>query len=170
MATQEFSGERFTLTTTRSFGDVVGAIERGLAHPNVPELFQKMKAAPTPAALKQVVEAAVGSFGLLEFMRFDFGLVLRKDDPPTNRSAVRFLIGNPLVMRQLVRGAPDAGCHAPVSVLVDERDGAVRITYDRMASLLGAGSDAATFGVARDLDAKLERLLASAAGEAVSPT
>jgi uncharacterized protein (DUF302 family) len=163
MATQRISGERFTLTTRRSFADVVGAIDRGIAHPNIPELFARMKAAPTPEALRRVVDEAVGPAGLMEFLRFDFGLVLRKDDPPTNRSAVRIVIGNPMVMRELVRGTPDAGMNAPVSVLVDERGGEVALSYDRMAPFMGAG-DAHGTKVARDLDAKIERLLADAAG------
>lgn len=157
------SGERFTLTTTRRFADVVGAIERAVAHPNVPELLRAMKDAATPAALRRIVEDAVGPQGLLEFIRFDFGLVLAKDDPPTRRGAVRFMLGNPLVMRELVRGAPDAGSNAPVSVLVDERDGEVRLAYDRTAPGL-SGGDPQALEAARRLDAKIEALLCAAAG------
>jgi uncharacterized protein (DUF302 family) len=157
------SGERFTVTTTRSFGDVVGAIERAVAHPNVPELFRKMKAAATPDALRRTVDEAVDSYGLLEFIRFDFGLVLAKDDPPTRRAAVRILLGNPLIMRELVRGAPDAGSNAPVSVLVDERDGHVRLAFDRTAPGLSAG-DPHSLEAARKLDARVEALLCAAAG------
>ena len=166
MATHSFSGERFTLTTSRSFVDVVGAIERAVAHPNIPELFRKMKEAPTPEAVKDIVKAAVGPLGLVEFLRFDFGLMLRKDNPPTNRSALRFLLGNPLIMRELVRGVPDAGLHAPVTVLVDERDGEVQISYDRMAAALASSGEAHALQVARELDAKVERLLYEAAGQA----
>jgi uncharacterized protein (DUF302 family) len=163
--TKAFSGERFVVTTSRPFADVVADLERAVSHPNIPDTFQKMKAAATPDELRRVVEAAVAPAGLLEFIRFDFGMVLRKDDPPTNRSAVRFLLGNPLVMRELVRGAPDAGTHAPVSVLVDEREGQVHLSYDRTASLLGQNPDARAVAVARELDAQIERMLSSVAGE-----
>jgi hypothetical protein len=160
----KFSGERFVLSTTRGYAEVVAAIERAVAHPNIPEMFQQMKKAATPDELRKVVEAAVGPSGLLEFIRFDFGLVMRKDDPPTNRGAVRFLLGNPLVMREMVRSAPDAGSYAPVTVLVDERDGEVQLSYDRMSTMLGPAADAHALQVARDLDAKVERLLTAAAG------
>jgi hypothetical protein len=165
MATRATSGERFTLTTGRPFADVVGAIERAVAHPNVPELLRKMKEAPSAAALRRLVEDAVGPNGLLEFIRFDFGLVLAKDEPPTRRGAVRFMLGNPLVMRELVRGAPDAGSNAPVSVLVDERDGQVRLAYDRTAPGL-SGGDPHALEAARKLDARVEALLCAAAGVA----
>jgi hypothetical protein len=157
------SGERFTLTTTRGFADVVGAISRAVAHPNVPELFRKMKDAATPVALRSVVEEALGPHALLEFIRFDFGLVLAKDDPPTRRGAVRFLLGNPLIMRELVRGAPDAGSNAPISILVDERDGGVRLAFDRTAPGL-SGGDPHALETARQLDAKVEALLEASAG------
>jgi hypothetical protein len=161
--TRATSGERFTITTTRSFADVVGAIERAVAHPNVPELFRRMKDAAGPEALRRIVDDAVAPHGLLEFIRFDFGLVLSKDDPPTRRGAVRLMLGNPLVMRELVRGAPDAGSNAPVSVLVDERDGHVRLAYDRTAPGL-SGGDPHALESARALDAKVEALLCEAAG------
>jgi hypothetical protein len=163
MTTRATSGERFTLTTSRTFADVVGAIERAVSHPNVPDLLRKMKEAPTPDALRRLVEDAVGPNGLLEFIRFDFGVVLAKDDPPTRRGAVRFMLGNPLIMRELVRGAPDAGSNAPVSVLVDERDGEVRLAYDRTAPGL-SGGDPHALESARKLDARVEAMLCAAAG------
>ena len=166
MDLESFTGERVTLTTSRSYGEVVAAIERAVAHPNVPELFAKMKAAATADELRRVVEAAAGSLGVLEFIRFDFGLVLGKADPPTRRGAVRFLLGNPLVIPQIVGGAPDAGAHAPVTVVVEEREGAVRVTYERLASLLGPGAEVHARDAARAVDAKIERLVAGAAGVA----
>src|SRR5262245_61786745 len=95
----------------------------------------------------------------MEFLRFDFSHPLRMERRPTDRNAVRILLGNPLVMRAMVRGAPDAGSYAPVSVLVDERDSSVHISYDRMASLPPPASDSHALAVARELDAKVERLL-----------
>ena len=165
MAIQSFSGERFTLTTSRSFGDVVSTIERAVAHPNVPELFRNLKEAPTPEAVEDVVEMAVGPLGLMEFLRLDFGVMLRKDKPPTDRSTLRFLLGNPLIMRELVRGVPAAGLNAPVTVLVDGHDGEVQISYDRMAAALPASGEPHALQVARELDAKIERILYEAAGQ-----
>jgi hypothetical protein len=165
MDTQAFAGERVTLTTSRKFVDVVAEIDRAVSHPNVPELFRRMKDAGTPDELERAVEAAVGPQGIMEFLRFDFGLPLRLDHHPTNRNALRLMLGNPLIMREMVRGTPDAGSYAPVSVLVDERDGRVHISYDRMASLLAPVGDPHALKVAQALDAKIERLLEAAAGE-----
>ena len=48
----------------------------------------------------------------------------------------RLVIGNPLIMREMVKHVPDAGSYAPVSILINERPDGVHLPYDRMASLL----------------------------------
>jgi hypothetical protein len=166
MTTHAFDGERVTLTTTRKFSDVVAHIDRALGHPNIAELFCKIQAAQTPDEVNEVVAAAAGPLQLMEFMRLDFGLMLRKDKQPVDRNALRFIIGNPVIMREMVRGTPDAGSYAPVTVLLDERAGGVQLSYDRVASLLAAYGDPHALQVARDLDAKVEGLLYEAAGQA----
>ncbi len=76
---------------------------------------------------------------------------------------IRFVVGNPLIMREMAKHVPDAGSYAPVTILVDERADGVHLSYDRMASLLAPYQNAAALNVARELDAKVEAMLASAA-------
>ena len=166
MTTHAFKGERVTLTTSRKFSDVVADIERALGRPNIGELFQQIQSAETPDEVTQIVAAAAGPLQLMEFMRLDFGVMLRKDRHPIDRNAIRFIVGNPVIMREMVRGTPDAGSYAPVTVLIDERDGGVQLSYDRVASVLAQYGDPHALQVARDLDAKVEGLLSRAAGQA----
>jgi hypothetical protein len=165
MATHTFQGERVTLTSSRKFSDVVEQIERALGHPNVGELFQKLQAAETPDEVNQLVAAAAGPLELMEFMRFDLGVMLQKDAPPIDRKVLRLIVGNPVTMREMLRGTPDAGSYAPVTLLIDERQGGVQLSYDRVASLLAPYGDPHALQVARDLDAKVEALLSRAAGQ-----
>ena len=72
------------------------------------------------------------------------------------------VIGNPLIMRKMLKHVPDAGSYAPVTILIDERPDGVHISYDRMASFLAPYQNAEAFKVAKDLDAKVEPLVASA--------
>jgi len=76
---------------------------------------------------------------------------------------IRFVIGNPLIMKEMAKRVPDAGSYAPVTILIDERPDGVHLSYDRMASFLAPYQNAAALNVARELDAKVEGLLASAA-------
>ncbi len=49
---------------------------------------------------------------------------------------MRFMIGNPLIMKEMAKHVPDAGSYAPVTILVDQRPDGVHLSYDNMASLL----------------------------------
>jgi len=97
------------------------------------------------------------------FAEFDHGAVVRKGTGRATPRMIRFVIGNPLIMRQMAEHVPDAGSYAPVTILIDERPDGVHLSYDRMASFLAPYQNAAALNVARELDAKVEALLASAA-------
>ena len=75
----------------------------------------------------------------------------------------RLVIGNPLIMREMVKHVPDAGSYAPVTILIDERPDGVHLSYDRMASFLAPYENAEALKVAQDLDTKVEALLADGA-------
>jgi uncharacterized protein (DUF302 family) len=91
-------------------------------------------------------------------------VIVRNGSSRKTPKIVRFIIGNPLIMREMARHVPDAGAYAPVTVLVDERDDGVHLSYDRMVSFLAPYENAAALEVARNLDAKVESLLRRAAG------
>ena len=82
---------------------------------------------------------------------------------------IRFLIGNPLTMKEIAKHVPDAASYAPVTILVDERSDGVHLTYDTMASLLAPYDNASALAVARELDTKIENLLREAALEMPEP-
>jgi uncharacterized protein (DUF302 family) len=120
-------------------------------------------AATTVADLEEVVQRAIGSSGLMEFVRFDAGEVLRKERDGQGPKILRLVVGNPLIMKEMARTVPDAASYVPVTILVDERADGVHLSYDSMASLIAPYGSQAALGVASDLDAKVERLLETAA-------
>jgi uncharacterized protein (DUF302 family) len=123
---------------------------------------REMTAARTMADLEKVVQAAIGSSELIEFVRFDAGEVLRKEQGGQGPKILRLIIGNPIIMKEMARTVPDAAAYAPVTILVDERSDGVHLSYDLMASLLAPYGSQAALAVARDLDAKVESLLKKA--------
>ena len=72
----------------------------------------------------------------MEFIRFDHGEVVHKGKAGGAAGIVRLVIGNPLIMKQMVQHLADAGSYAPVTILVDERPDGVHLSYDRVASFL----------------------------------
>jgi uncharacterized protein (DUF302 family) len=105
----------------------------------------------------------MGKTGLMLFLEFDHGAVLRKETGLDKPKIVRLVIGNPLVMKEMAKHVPDAGSYAPVTVLVDERGDGVHLTYDRMVSLLAPYGNSDALKVAQDLDLKVEKLMNEAA-------
>jgi uncharacterized protein (DUF302 family) len=119
--------------------------------------------ATTATELEVAIQPVLGESGLMQFVEFDHGMIVRKGTEHHSSKIVRLVIGNPLIMKEMAKRVPDAGSYAPVTVLVDERADGVHISYDRMASLLTPYGDRDALSVARDLDAKVEDVLRQAA-------
>ena len=155
--------ERFTVISPKRFDDVVAALKAAIGHPDMAEFWQATQRATTAAELEAVIQPAEGESGLMQFVEFDHGMIVRKGTEHHTSRIIRLVLGNPLIMKEMARHVPDAGSYAPVTVLVDERSDGVHISYDRMASLLAPYGNPDALSVARDLDTKVERLLQEAA-------
>jgi uncharacterized protein (DUF302 family) len=155
--------ERFTVTSSKPFDAVVGAIKASIGHPNMAELWRATQRATTAAELEAAIQPVLGESGLMQFVEFDHGMIVRKGTEHHTSRIIRLVIGNPLIMKEMAKHVPDAGSYAPVTVLVDERADGVHISYDRMASLLAPYGNRDALSTARDLDAKVEDVLRQAA-------
>ena len=155
--------ERFTVTSSKPFDAVVAAIKASIGHPNMAEFWQTTQRATTAAELEVAIQPVLGESGLMQFVEFDHGMVIRKGTEQHTSKMIRLVIGNPLIMKEMAKRVPDAGSYAPITVLVDERADGVHISYDRMASLLAPYGNRDAVSVARDLDAKVEDVLRQAA-------
>jgi len=154
---------RFSVTSRRSFGEVVSRVSSTIGRPDAKAFHASVVMASNMRELTQNVSEAVGSSGLMEFARFDQGEILRKEPGSAQRKILRLLVGNPLIMKMLVTSVPDAGSYAPVTLLIGERDDGVHLSYDLMASLIGTCADPSALATARDLDETIQRLLCAAA-------
>jgi uncharacterized protein (DUF302 family) len=163
ISTRRINVERVNVTSRKSSQDVLSKFDAAVGHPDTQEFWKRVSAATTRSEMETVVQSALGSSGFMEFARFDHGGVVHKGESGDHPKVFRLVIGNPLIMREMVKHVPDAGSYAPVTILIDERPDGVHLSYDRMASFLAPYQNAAALKVARDLDAKVEALLASAA-------
>jgi len=155
--------ERVSLTSSRSFDEVLAAINDAVGHPDLAEFWTSTHQARTVGELENSIQKALGRIGLMSFVQFDHGAIVRKATGCDKPRMVRFVIGNPLIMQEMAKRVPDAGSYAPVTVLVDERPDGVHLSYDRMAGFLAAYGNSDALAVARNLDKKVEGLLLEAA-------
>ena len=155
--------ERFSLIASKQFDDVVATINAGIGHPDMTEFWSSTQKTRSAAELESTIETAVGKTGLMLFVAFDHGAIISKTTGREKSRIIRFVIGNPLIMKEMAKHVPDAGSYAPVTILVDERTDGVHLSYDRMASLLAPYENPDALEVARNLDMKVEDLLRRAA-------
>ena len=155
--------ERLTVISSKQFEAVVAALEAAVGHPNMAEFMKESRSARTFEELENTVQKGLGITGLMMFMELDHGAILRAETGQDKPKIVRFVIGNPLIMKEMAKHVPDAGSYAPVTVLVDERADGVHLSYDKMASLLAPYGNRDALAVARDLDLKIEKLLRESA-------
>ena len=163
MAMRKFEIERLSVISSKPFNETVAALRAAIGHPDMAEFVKVTKGARTFAELESAIQKGLGKTGLMMFMELDQGGVLRRETGLGSPNIMRFLIGNPLIMKEMARHVPDAGSYAPVTILVDERPDGVHLSYDTMASLLSPYKNLDAVAVARDLDSKIEVLLRESA-------
>jgi len=156
--------QRLTIVSSKPFEDVVAAVENGIGRPDMLEFGKASSRANTYGDLEDLVNRSVSGLGLMLFMQLDIGAVLRKESGLARPKAQRFIIGNPLIMKEMVKDVPDAGSYAPITLLIDERPDGVHLGYDKMESFLAPYGCVRALAVARSLDEKVEKLMRDAAG------
>jgi uncharacterized protein (DUF302 family) len=156
--------DRFSLVSSKPFSQIVAALEAAVGHPDMREFGTNVAKAASWQELEKVVNASIGPSGFMEFTRFNLGQILSKEQGPAAPKILRLVIGNPLIMKQMAEHVHDAASYAPVTILVDERDDGVHLSYDLMASYLSPYGSLTALTVARELDAKVKALLTAAAG------
>jgi uncharacterized protein (DUF302 family) len=157
--------ERFSLTSSKPFDAVVATLKSAIGQPDVVEFFKATGAANSFPDLERVVKSGLGRTDLMLFAEFDLGGILRRETGSEMPKVMRFVVGNPLIMKEMVRHVPDAGSYAPVTILVDERHDGVHLSYDKMESYLRPYGHSEALAVARNLDAKITTLLRECASE-----
>lgn len=155
--TKQIQVNRWSVISSRPFDEIISDLDAAIGHPDMKTFFSAVEAG-SPAEMKAMIEKATGSSGFMEFMHFDHGKIVAKETKGSPRIH-RFVIGNPLIMKEMVKHVPDAGSYAPVTILIVEEINAVRISYDTMENLLAQYGSAEASAVARDLDKKIESLI-----------
>ena len=161
--TRKLEIERFSLVTSKAFDEVVAALNATVGHPDMAEFWKSTHRTRSVGELEGAIKKVLGPTGLMLFVAFDHGGIVRKGTGRDTPRMIRFVIGNPLIMKEMAKHVPDAGSYAPVTVLVDERADGVHLSYDRMASLLAPYGNLDALKVAQSLDVKVENLLQEAA-------
>jgi uncharacterized protein (DUF302 family) len=135
---------------TRSFEALLGRMDV--------ESFADLPSLAADAA-RAKLESVVGPLDFVLFQRLDHGAIVASLYGKRVR-ATTYVFGNALIAVEMTKHDLRAGLYVPLRLIVEEvAPCSVRLTYDLPSSLIASfGSEAANV-VARELDAKVERLI-----------
>jgi hypothetical protein len=108
IAIRRVAVERATVISGQSFDGVIAKLTAAVGHPDMPAFARDVVAAGTSADLERIVAAATGPAGRMEMAYVDIGGGLRKELGNRAQKSVRLVIGNPLIMKEMVKHVPDA--------------------------------------------------------------
>ena len=81
MPVRKVEVERFSLTTSRPFESVVCALKSSIGQLDLAAFASASKSSGTFAELEEVINRNMGESGLMLFLEFDHGAVVRKENP-----------------------------------------------------------------------------------------
>src|SRR5258708_19299685 len=121
MALQKIEVQRFSLITSRPFDAVVASLKAGVGQLDLAAFANASKSHGTFAELEQVINRNMGKTGLMLFLEFDHGAVIRKETGLQKPKIVSLVIANPLVMKDMAKHLPYACSYPPVTFLAHAR-------------------------------------------------
>ena len=99
------------------------------------------------------VESRAGPGGLVTVARVDQGVLLSLSGEPLD--ATLYLVGNPLVAREITSHNPGGALYAPFRVAVFGDLSGVQVAYDQPSTVFGSLGSAAINAIANELDLKI---------------
>jgi uncharacterized protein (DUF302 family) len=105
------------------------------------------------ASIEAAVEARLGPDGLVALARLDQGALLSLSGEPLE--ATLYLVGNPLVARQLTRHSAAAALYAPFRVAIFSDAAGAHVSYDQPSSVFASLASPLIDQIAAQLDRKI---------------
>jgi uncharacterized protein (DUF302 family) len=103
--------------------------------------------------VQSAVNASIGSGGLVAMTRIEQGRLLSLSGQPLQ--ATLYLVGNPLVARELLGHDPAAALYAPFRVAIFADDLGTHVSFDKPSTVFASLDSASIDQIALDLDAKI---------------
>jgi uncharacterized protein (DUF302 family) len=109
--------------------------------------------------VQAAVDARVGPTGLVTLSRLDQGALLSLEGEPLE--ATLYLVGNPIIAREVTRHEPAAALYAPFRVAVYRDTTGVHIAYDKPSSIFASLGSSGIDAIAVELDDKIRTVVES---------
>jgi uncharacterized protein (DUF302 family) len=111
------------------------------------------------AEVQAAVDGRVGPTGLVALARLDQGALLSLEGE--SLEATLYLVGNPIVAREVTRHDPAAALYAPFRVAIYRDASGVHIAYDKPSSIFASLASSGIDVIASELDDKIRAVVES---------
>ena len=157
-----FSGTRMQFDSDQDFDTVLEYLRSHVGRPTASELAKLTAEPSTRAEFTSKIEGCIGDSEFMLFLELDHGAWMNKFG--VNRRVNRWILGNPLIAITMIRHDVSAGLFVPVELLLGENENGKgsSVTYVPPSSLIAIDDNAELREAAISLDAKFEKLVASA--------
>jgi uncharacterized protein (DUF302 family)/GNAT superfamily N-acetyltransferase len=163
METATFTGTHVTVPSSKPYEQVIRALESVLGEGNSRSFTEMVGATATWDEFVRGTEQRVGKSGFVIFAQIDHGAWMSR--VPHDMKGKLYVIGNPLIAKQMLEHVPEVGLYVPVRIYVHEdQRGTTKIDYDEVSPIFERFGNEKVNEVARELDQKLEELAKGAAG------
>ena len=103
--------------------------------------------------VEALVDRTVGPTGFVALARVDQGALFRLSGDPVQ--ATLYLVGNPVIAREILAVEPAAGLYAPFRVAVYRDALGAHVAYDQPSSVFASFGSDAIDAIARELDEEI---------------
>lgn len=164
METLSFTDRHVTVPSSKPYEQVIKALQSVLGEGDSRSFAEMVGATKTWDEFVREIEQRVGESGFMIFAQMDHGAWMSQV-AHHDMKGMLYVIGNPLIAKQMLEHAPEVGLYVPVRIYVheDERS-TTRIDYDEVTPIFERFGNERVNEVARELDQKLEELAKGAAG------
>src|SRR5260221_13360367 len=103
--------ERFNLTTSKPFDEVIAGVNAAIGHPDMAEFGRSTHEARSFAELQSAVEKGLSQVGLMLFMQLDHGGSMGQEKGRQTPKKIRFVGCNPPLIEEKGKHVSDAGSY-----------------------------------------------------------
>ena len=154
-----FHGVRLRYDSTKNFDDLVDALLADVGHEPV-QINDFAVRFDSWESYEREVQSHVGPSGFMLFAVLNHGAWIKKAG--IDQTALRVVVGNPLIAITMLRHDVTAGLFAPVELLItEEQNGRSALTYVVPSSLMVVEPNEPLLKAAVELDTKLAALAKS---------
>jgi uncharacterized protein (DUF302 family) len=152
-ATTTYAAVRITMGSDHDFGTTRSRFEERVPVVDPTGLLELVAKGASWSQVETEIGQRIGPSGFVALSRLDQGALLSLHSKPVD--ATQYLVGNPLIARQIIDLNATAALHAPFPLAIYRNDQGVHVAYTQPSSAFGSLGSADIDLIAKELDARI---------------